>query len=153
MVFVASSDVIKRLVVLIADSKPHSRFLLRSMLLQLEVRNIHEAADGSAALDAINSINPDILILDWNLNGLTARDVLRLMRSQSPNSDPALRTIIVSSSGEYRSVQEAMGLGAPHFMVWPISPKMLEHRLRGIVTDAREMARVQKSEDPLPGVA
>ena len=38
MTTVASVEVIKRLVVLIADNRPHPRALLRSMLLQLEVK-------------------------------------------------------------------------------------------------------------------
>jgi hypothetical protein len=31
--------------------------------------------------------------------------------------------------------------GTPYFMVWPISPKMLQQRLLGIVTEARNTAR------------
>jgi PleD family two-component response regulator len=65
MAAVANSEVIKHLVVLIADSRPHSRGLLRSMLLQLEVKKIHEVVDGAAALDAIVTVNPDVMILDW----------------------------------------------------------------------------------------
>ena len=58
MAIVANAEVIKRLVILIADGRPHPRALLRSMLSQLEVKSIHEAIDGAAALEAIVTINP-----------------------------------------------------------------------------------------------
>jgi PleD family two-component response regulator len=141
MTSVANVEVIKRLVVLIADSRPHPRALLRSMLLQLEVKKIHEVTDGAAALEALSTVNPDVMILDWNLAMMNAREVLKMARSQGTNPNPNLPIIILSSSGQIEYVQEAMKHGTPYFMVWPISPKMLQQRLLGIVTEARNTAR------------
>ena len=62
MTAVANSEVIKRLAVLIVESRPHSRALLRSMLLQLEVKKIHEVADGAGALNALVAFSPDVMI-------------------------------------------------------------------------------------------
>ena len=129
MVAVANSEVIKHLVVLIADNRPHSRALLRSMLLQLEVKKIHEVGDGAAALEAIGAVSPDVMILDWDLPVLSAREVLRRARSPGAYQNPDLPIIVLSSSGQSAHVHEAMALGAPYFMVWPISPKMLQQRL------------------------
>ena len=81
MATVANAEVIKRLVILIADGRPHPRALLRSMLTHLEVKNIHEAVDGAAALDAIVAVNPDVMILDWELPVFNAAEVLRTVRS------------------------------------------------------------------------
>ena len=141
MAAVANSEVIKHLVVLIADSRPHSRALLRSMLLQLDVKKIHEVVDGTAALDAIVAVNPDVMILDWDLPGRSARDVLRMARSPTANPNPDLPIIVLSSSGQSAYVHEAIELGAPYFLVWPISPKMLQQRFLGIVAEARNVAR------------
>jgi PleD family two-component response regulator len=141
MTTVANVEVIKRLVVLIADSRPHPRALLRSMLLQLEVKKIHEVTDGAAALAALSTLNPDVMILDWNLAVIGARDVLRMARSSSTNPNPNVPIIVLSSSGQIEYVHEAMKHGTPYFMVWPISPKMLQQRLLGIVTEARNTAR------------
>jgi DNA-binding response OmpR family regulator len=111
------------------------------MLLQLEVKKIHEVTDGAAALEALSTVNPDVMILDWNLAMMNAREVLKMARSQGTNPNPNLPIIILSSSGQIEYVQEAMKHGTPYFMVWPISPKMLQQRLLGIVTEARNTAR------------
>jgi PleD family two-component response regulator len=153
MTSVANAEVIKRLVVLIADSRPHTRALLRSMLLQLEVKKIHEVIDGAAALEALSTLNPDVMILDWNLPVINARDVMRMARSSNTNPNPNVPIIVLSSSGQIEYVQEAMKHGTPYFMVWPISPKMLQQRLQAIVMEARNTARtsmrkVAASESP-----
>jgi two-component system chemotaxis response regulator CheY len=148
MVTVANAEVIKRLVILIADGRPHSRALLRSMLLQLEVKKIHEAIDGPAALDAIAVVSPDVMILDWELPVLNAAEVLRRVRSSTTDRYPDLPIIVLSSSGQSRDVHKAIKHGAPHFMVWPISPKMLQQRLVGIVVKARETALAYKHRNP-----
>src|SRR5256885_11407697 len=96
MTTVASVEVIKRLVVLIADSRPHPRALLRSMLLQLEVKKIHEVIDGAAALEALSTLNPDVMILDWNLPVINARDVMRMARSSNTNPNPNVPIIVRS---------------------------------------------------------
>ena len=157
MAAVANSEVIKHLVILIADSRPHSRALLRSMLLQLEVKKIHEVVDGAAALDALVAVNPDVLILDWGLPVLSAREVLRVARTPGANPNPDLPIIVLSSSGQSASVHEAIELGAPYFLVWPISPKMLQQRFLGIVADARNAARAFRRRNvpavPVNGVA
>jgi len=138
---VANVEVVKRLVVLIADSRPHTRALLRSMLLQLEVKKIHEVTDGAAALEGLSILNPDVMILDWNLAVINARDVMRMARSSTTNPNPNVPIIVLSSSGQMEYVQEAMKHGTPYFMVWPISPKMLQQRLISIVVEARNTAR------------
>ena len=141
MTSVANAEVVKRLVVLIADSRPHTRALLRSMLLQLEVKKIHEVTDGAAALEGLSTLNPDVLILDWNLAVINARDVMRMARTSITNPNPNVPIIVLSSSGQIEYVEEAMKHGTPYFMVWPISPKMLQQRLISIVVEARNTAR------------
>jgi two-component system, chemotaxis family, chemotaxis protein CheY len=148
MATVANAEVITRLVILIADGKPHSRALLRSMLLQLEIKNIHEALNGAAALDAIATVSPDVMILDWELPVIDAAEMLRMVRSSTTNPYPDLPVIVLSSSGRSRDVHKAIKHGAPHFMVWPISPKMLQQRLVKIVAKARKTALAYKHRNP-----
>lgn len=152
MVSVTDREVIKRLVVLIADGKSYSRSLLRSMLLQLDVKKTHEAMDGVAAIEAIIAVNPDVLILDWELPILSAPDVLRMVQSPGEVPNPALPIIVISSSGQSTHVHEAIKLGARQFMVRPISLKMLQRRLLTIVIHARKVARAHKNSSQSPGL-
>jgi two-component system chemotaxis response regulator CheY len=138
MAIAANAIALKGLVILLADGRLYSRALMRSMLSQLEIKAIHEAVDGATAIDVICAVNPDVMIVDWDLPVLNVRDMLRMVRTSSTIPNPNLPIIVVSSSGQSADVHDAIKLGAQQFMVRPISPKMLEQRLRSIVKAARK---------------
>ena len=140
MATVNNAAVIKRLSILIADSKSYTRSLLRSMLLQLGVKSIYEISDGAAALDAIRNLSPDMVIVDWDVPVLSVQDVLRMARTPGVLPNPRVPIIVISSSGQSEYVREAIKLGAQQFLVRPFSPKILEQRLRGVVTEAWKAA-------------
>jgi len=140
----ANAEAIKGLVILMADGKSYSRSLLRSILLQLGVKSIHDVGDGAAALAAVRTISPDIVIVDWELPILSGADVLRMIRASKAFSNPNLPVIVISSSGQIECVREANKLGVRHFLVRPISPKTLEQRLVGIVKESRKSALKRK---------
>ena len=84
------------------------------------------------------------MFADWELPVFNAARVLRTVRSSPTILYPDLPVIVLSSSGQSRNVHEAIEHGAPHFMVWPISTKMLQQRLLGIVEKARKTALAYK---------
>ena len=81
MAIAAGTIGLKGLVVLLADGRLYSRALMRSMLLQLDIKAVHEAVDGAAAIDVICAANPDVMIVDWDLPVVNVRDVLRMVRT------------------------------------------------------------------------
>ena len=42
---------------------------------------MHEASDGIAGLDAIRTVVPDVVILDWELPLLNGAEFVRIVRS------------------------------------------------------------------------
>lgn len=72
---------IESLVVLIADSNAYMRRLTRMMLVNLGAKAIYEAADGVATLEAIRTISPDVMILEWDMPVLDGREVMRIVQS------------------------------------------------------------------------
>ena len=141
---------IERLVVLIADSNAYTRKLTRMMLVNLGSKSIYEAADGMAALDAIRTINPDVMILDWDMPILDGREVMRIVRSPGMFPKPNLPIIMLTDRGLRSRVTMAIRLGVHEFLVKPISPLILQQRLLGIVLNPRPMVRAGKYYIPMP---
>jgi two-component system, chemotaxis family, chemotaxis protein CheY len=141
---------IEKLVVLIADSNAYTRKLTRMMLVNLGAKSIYEAADGMAALDAIRTINPDVMILDWDMPILDGREVMRIVRSPGVFPKPNLPIIMLTDRGLRSRVTMAIRLGVHEFLVKPISPLILQHRLLGIVLNPRPMVRAGKYYIPMP---
>src|SRR5690242_9851466 len=94
--------------VLIADGNHYTRRLTRTMLASLGIRSVHEVADGAAAIEAIRNVHPDVMILDWDMPGLTGQEVMRVVRSPGEFPQPNLPTIMLTDVGRRSRVQAAM---------------------------------------------
>jgi len=138
------------LVVLIADSNPYLRRLTRMMLMNLGVKSIYESVDGIAALDAIRNVNPDVMILDWDMPVLDGREVMRIIRSPGEFPKANLPIIMLTDLGLHSRVTTAIRLGVHEFLVKPISPKTLQQRLLGMILNPRPMVRAGKFYIPMP---
>lgn len=143
-------NAIEKLVVLIADSNAYTRRLTRMMLVNLGAKSIYEAGDGMAALDAIRTINPDVMILDWDMPILDGREVMRIVRTPGVFPKPNLPIIMLTDRGLRSRVTMAIRLGVHEFLVKPISPLILQQRLLGIVLNPRPMVRAGKYYIPMP---
>ncbi|NWG17064.1 MAG: response regulator transcription factor [Chloroflexi bacterium] len=96
--------------VLVADDQADVRYALRTLLQlagELQVEVVGEVADAGSLLNAIESLRPDVLLLDWKLPGLRAVAYLRMCY-------PNLRIIVLSVRAEAR--QAALDAGADAFV-------------------------------------
>jgi two-component system chemotaxis response regulator CheY len=141
---------IEGLVVLVADSNPYMRRLTRMMLTNLGARAIYEAPDGVAALDAIRTVSPDVMILNWDMPVLDGPEVMRIVRSPDVFPKPNLPIIMLTDLGLRSRVHDAIRLGVHEFLVKPISPKTLQQRLLGIMLNPRPMVRSGSYYIPMP---
>lgn len=141
---------IEGVVVLVADSNAFTRRLTRMMLTNLGAKSIYEAGDGIAAIDAIRTISPDIMILDWDLPILDGREVMRIVRSPGVFPKPNLPIIMLTDLGLRSRVTTAIRLGVHEFLVKPISPKTLQQRLLSIILKPRPMVRAGRYYIPMP---
>ena len=73
--------IIKSLRVLLVDDSQFMRKIVRNLLLNVGVKEVYEAGDGIAALEAIRTVAPDIVILDWELPLLNGAELVRIVRS------------------------------------------------------------------------
>lgn len=137
------------LVVLVADSNLFTRRLIRTMLNSLGARAIHEASDGISAIEAIRTLNPDVMILDWDMAAINGQEVMRIVRSPGAFPKPNL-PVIMLTDGRRSRVYTAMRLGVHELLVKPISPKMLQQRMIGILLKPRPMIRAGRYYIPMP---
>src|SRR5258708_6721963 len=77
------------LAVLIVDDNQYMRKVVRNILVNIGVKNIHEAADGIAGLEAIRMFAPDLVILDWEMPLLNGAELVRIVRSPGVVPVPA----------------------------------------------------------------
>src|SRR6204780_3672105 len=131
------ADQIQSLAVLVVDDNQYMRKMIRNLLVNCGVKDIYEANDGIAALDAIRSIAPDVVILDWEMPLLSGAELVRIVRSPGVFPMPDIPIIMLSAHRERWRVVEAVRLAVHKYLVKPVSAKALYDRLVAIVLQPR----------------
>ncbi len=83
---------------------------------------------GELALNEIENLSPDLVVLDINLPDINGLDILRQVRTQS-----FLPMIILSGYGKDRDRVIALEAGADDYMSKPFSPEELIARVRALL--------------------
>ena len=106
----------RRTRVVLADDHTLVRAGIRRILeSQPELEVVAEAADGSAALEALASHETDVLVLDLNMNvsGLEGIEVLRRCKREYPN----LKVVILTMHAGREYVSRALAEGADGYLL------------------------------------
>ncbi len=132
---------IQSLAVLVVDDNQYTRKMIRNLLINCGVKEVFEAADGIAALDAIRSIGPDVVVLDWEMPLLSGAELVRIVRSPGVFPTPDIPIIMLTAHGERWRVVEAVRLGVHEYLIKPVSAKSLYDRLAAIVAQPRPVVQ------------
>jgi CheY-like chemotaxis protein len=132
---------LEALKVLIVDDEHAMRKVTRSLLQAIGVTNIHDANDGRSGLEAVCTLAPDVVILDWEMPGLNGPEFMRRVRSPHDFPLPDVPVIMLTGYGERSRVVEAVRLGVNEFLLKPVSSKALLARLVAVLTNPRQMVR------------
>jgi two-component system, chemotaxis family, chemotaxis protein CheY len=136
--------------ILVVDDNQYMRKLVRSLLLNVGVKNVHEAADGIAGLEALRTVAPDLIILDWEMPLLNGPELVRIVRSPGVFPTPDIPIIMLSAHGERWRVVEAVRLGVNEYMVKPVSAKGLLDRIVSIMASPRPIVQLGDYYGPEP---
>ena len=110
--------------VLIVDDEPLGRQRIEDLLRKnpsIEIAGA--AADGTAAVQAIRSLRPDLVFLDVQMPGMSGLDVIRAL---GPEEMPA--TVLVTAYDKH--ALEAFELAAVDYVVKPFDDERLEQAIR-----------------------
>jgi CheY-like chemotaxis protein len=141
---------IQGLNILIVDSNAYMRRLTRTMLINLGAKSVLEAGDGLAALEAIRTCDPDVMLLEWDMPVLDGMEVMRIVRSPGVFPRPNLPIIMLTTRSERTAVTQALRAGAHEFLLKPTSPAALRDRLTSILVNPRPMVKLGDFYVPQP---
>ena len=133
--------VIRSAKILVVDDEFSMRKVIRTLLLSMDVTDVHDAGDGESGLADICALDPDVVILDWQMAGMNGPEFVRRVRSPDTFPIPNVPIIMLTGHGEHARVVEAMRLGVHEFLVKPVSGKALHERLASVLSRPRPMAK------------
>ncbi|NML17231.1 diguanylate cyclase domain-containing protein [Azohydromonas caseinilytica] len=136
---------------LVVDDDPGS-ILLLSRVLEAEARIVF-ATSGEAALQQFQAHQPDLVLLDAHMPGLSGFDTCLRLKADPRSAD--VPVIFVTAFTDTETETHALDIGAVDFIHKPINPPVVRARVRTHLalkqkTDALRRLSVV---DPLTGIA
>lgn len=116
--------------ILIVDDEPNIVVPLE-FLMKREGYEVTIAADGKAALEAVERGAPDLVILDVMLPRMNGFEVCRQLRA-----DPrwrGLKILMLTAKGRESEMQKGLELGADAYVTKPFSTRDLVARIRALL--------------------
>ena len=113
------------LVLVVDDDSNNLELLMR--MVKLAGHEVVSADCGSAAITAVASTQPDLVLLDWMMPDLSGIDVLRSIRQDYDEN--TLPVIMCTALTESEYVSAALKEGANDFMTKPVNPDVLAARI------------------------
>jgi len=127
-------------ILLIEDNEDARRALAAA--LELDGHRVHQAADGSAGIQALASVHPDVAVVDIGLPGLDGYHVARTVRGTADHAGTVL--IALTGYGQPDSLRRAREAGFDEYVTKPITPERLMRLVE--VAFATRAARVPSAQ-------
>ncbi|MDR3423593.1 MAG: response regulator [Alphaproteobacteria bacterium] len=127
--------------ILIVDDSAAMRQTLKSTLIGMGHPNVHAASNGVEALEQCRERDFKLIFLDWNMPEMDGLEFLKTYRREPENKDSVV--IMLTASGDKRSILTAIENGANYYITKPVSPDVIKKKMDQIkarLADQGEMS-------------
>ncbi len=131
------SRAVAKKVLLVEDEGPLRRVMKH--LLEREGFVVHEAGDGVVALEAIDRLAPDLVVLDLHLPRFDGYGVLRHLRARPATQ--SLPVIVLTAKSDEDSEVRAFEYGASDYLIKPFRARALTARIHSLVDQRARVAQ------------
>ena len=138
----------ERLKILVVDDNVHMRKLVITILQAFGVVQISEADSGDRAWTALREANPDVVVLDWVMEGMSGIELVKMIRSNPSCPNPFVPVIMLTGHTSAEHVLEARDAGINEFIAKPVSVKTMMSRLVAVIEHPRPYVRTNKYFGP-----
>ena len=121
----------KNLQILIVDDQQSMRELTKHCLNQIGISQVTAAKSGEEALDKLGKAKFDLIISNWNMDGISGLELLTTIRS-----NPVIKKlpfIMATGQKDKAQVMVAKEAGVNNYIVKPFSAADLRKRVEAVL--------------------
>jgi len=96
---------------------------------------VTRTGDGEEALILVDEVKPDIILLDWMIEGISGIEVCRRLRRRATSQNTPI--IILTARGEESDRIRGFETGADDYVTKPFSPRELVARVGAVLRRVR----------------
>lgn len=117
--------------ILIVEDRQVMLKIIRRLLVQLGYAHIDEAVNGLQAIEKIHQKHYDLILSDWNMDGMSGFDLLKQVRAAPATHDTPF--VLVTAESKPENILAAKAAGATGYLVKPFKLDVLEKTLDGVM--------------------
>ncbi|WP_072396801.1 response regulator [Hyphomicrobium sp. CS1GBMeth3] len=121
----------KDLELLIVEDRQVMLKILRRLLLELGYTRVDEASNGLQALERLGRKRYDLILSDWNMDGMSGFDLLKAVRADETTK--ATPFILVTAEAKRENILAAQSAGASGYLLKPFKLDVFEKTLDGVL--------------------
>ncbi|NBW40735.1 response regulator [bacterium] len=120
----------KDMPILVVDDFNTMRRIVKNCLKQLGFTNIHEAVDGEAAWNKIQSTPVEFIVSDWNMPNKMGIDLLKDVRGDERFKN--IPFLMVTAEAQKENILEAAQAGVSNYIIKPFTADLLSEKMEAI---------------------
>jgi two-component system, NarL family, response regulator DegU len=116
-------------IVLAEDNEIVRKGIKRFLNKAADIEVVGEAEDGIDALKLVDTLVPDLLLLDVEMPRLNGIEVARRLKEKNRKT----RILVLSAYDDQEYIQEMLGIGVSGYLVKDEAPERILEAVRGVV--------------------
>lgn len=117
---------------LVVDDSAVMRKVLIGALSQAGITDVVQAENGKQAVEATESDDIDLVLLDWNMPVMLGIDALKAIRANGKT----MPILMVTTEAEKSRVIEALKEGANNYIIKPFQPPDIVAKIKDVLEKA-----------------
>lgn len=111
-----------KITALIADDEAHMRTFLKLLLTDIGIPKIYLMQNGMDAVEAYQEYQPDLILLDINMNKMNGVEALKNIRKLNPNAAIIMLTAVSTRD----TIEETARNGATYYILKTQTPEEIK---------------------------
>jgi two-component system, NarL family, response regulator NreC len=123
-------------IVLVDDHQIVRKGIKAILDTQSDFKVVGEGGDGLVAVELVEKLQPDILVVDLMMGGINGLEVIRQLRKKAPHT----RIVVLSMYSDESYVLEALRSGAKAYVLKDNTAEELVHAIREVALGRRYLS-------------
>jgi CheY-like chemotaxis protein len=124
--------------VLLVDSQAHTRGLLSDALWKIGFSKIEEVAEIDDLKQAIEFVEPDLVLIDVDENREFVCDAIKDIRNRKLGNNPFVAIVALTWKSAKDAVGDVLSAGVDDIVMKPVSPTILRERVTALIEDRKD---------------
>jgi two-component system chemotaxis response regulator CheY len=126
--------------ILIVEDREVMLKIIRRLLVQLGFVHVDQAENGIKAFEMVKANTYDLILSDWNMDGMSGFELLKLVRAEEKTAKTPF--ILVTAESKPENILAAKAAGASAYLLKPFKLDMLEKTVQHVLGAKEFMAGV-----------